>query len=69
MNFNYVVIRQYLLKYYINYTITILSTPQIENISYDTINCYFKYYSNPMSDWAQKSYFFLENRKQGTENR
>jgi len=43
MNFNYVVIRQYLLKYYINYTITILSTPQIENISYDTINCYFKY--------------------------
>jgi hypothetical protein len=43
MNFNYVVTSQYLLKSQINYTITLLSTPQIENISHDTINHYVRY--------------------------
>ena len=45
MNFNYVVTSQYLLKSQINYTITLLSTPQIENISHDTINRYLRYES------------------------
>ena len=43
MNFNYVVTSQYLLKSQINYTITLLSTPQIENISHDTISHYARY--------------------------
>ena len=43
MNFNYVVTSQYLLKSQINYTITLRRTPQIENISHDTINHYVRY--------------------------
>ena len=43
MNFNYFVTCQDLLKSQINYTITLLSIPQIENISHDTINRYLRY--------------------------
>ena len=43
MNFIYVVTSQYLLKSQINYTITLLSTPQFENISHDTISHYARY--------------------------
>ena len=43
MNFNFVVTRQYLLKSQINYTITLLSTPQFENISHETISHYARY--------------------------
>ena len=39
MDFNYVVIRQYLLKSHRNYTITNLAN-YLENISHDTINPY-----------------------------
>ena len=45
MDFNYVITGQYLLKSHRNYTITLLSTPQIENISHDTINRYLRYES------------------------
>ena len=43
MDLNYVVTCQYLLKFHTNYTIILLSTPQIENISHDTINHHLKY--------------------------
>ena len=42
MNFNFVDYCQYLLKSHTNFTITLLSTLQIENISHDTINCYLR---------------------------
>ena len=42
MNFNFVVTRQYLLKSHTNFTITLLSTLEIENISHDTINRYLR---------------------------
>ena len=45
MNFNFVVTRQYLLKSHTNFTITLRRTPQIENISHDTINRYLRYQS------------------------
>ena len=45
MDFNYVITRQYLLKYHRNYTITLRRTPQLENISHDTINRYLRYES------------------------
>ena len=45
MNFNFVVTRQYLLKSHTNFTITLRSTPQIENISHNTINRYLRYQS------------------------
>ena len=42
MDLNYVVTCQYLLKFHTNYTIILLSTPQIENISHYTIKRYLK---------------------------
>ena len=42
MNFNFVDYCQYLLKYHTNFTITLRSTLQIENISHDTINRYLR---------------------------
>jgi hypothetical protein len=39
----------------------------LDNRSY--IISYTAIYSNPMSDRAQKSYWFLGNKVQGTENR
>ena len=45
MDFNYVITRQYLLKSHRNYTITLRRTPQLENISHDTINRYLRYES------------------------
>ena len=42
MNFNFVDYCQYLLKSHTNFTITLLRTLQIENISHDTINRYLR---------------------------
>ena len=42
MNFNFVDYCQYLLKSHTNFTITLLSTLEIENISHDTINRYLR---------------------------
>ncbi len=42
MDLNYVVTCQYLLKFHTNYTIILLSTPQVQNISNYTINRYLK---------------------------
>jgi hypothetical protein len=42
MNFNFVDYCQYLLKSHTNFTITLRSTLQIENISHDTINRYLR---------------------------
>ena len=60
MNFNFVVTRQYLLKYDTNFTITLRRTLQNENISHDTINRYLRYQSLNSEDlWRNVKEEFL----------
>ena len=62
MKFNFVDYCQYLLKSHTNFTITLLSTLQIENISHDTINRYLRTESLNSEDlWRNVKEEFVSN--------